>query len=514
MKQRFLPLFCQAVLIVALGFSGHVGYAQKSEKPLSQKITAPSGIATSYYSVYIQQSKIGALTVERDDTTRRNNKPVVRLATRMNMDLTVLGTPTQIKSETVSWVEPGTGHPLAIESRTESAGSISTVTATFTKSSVSYVATVSGSQKKGTFTLKPGETFLADTSGGLASVPPIGTKMKGKVFIPEPAVLRLMDSEIVIVGKETISINGQVVSAYKVQDNNPMAPSTIWVDEVGDMLRTDTIMGMRVIKEPKAMALAPATKSADLLALVGIKATGEPLENPRALTLLRLEIANVSRPLPKDDNIQKVEEVPDSAGEKGKTVIVTITTRPLPTTPTVPLFKSVSDAPDNLKPFLQSTIYVQANSKTFQNLARKITGGETDAAKAAQKIAIYVHGLMKPDPSISNLRAASDLLKDPRGVCRDYTLLYTTIARAAGLPTKQCIGITYFNGSFLGHAWPEVWMGKDPMTGNDLWIALEPTWGAPFADAAHLKLAEGEISDFFNVAADMGQYTIKILEAK
>lgn len=513
MKQPFFPLLCQAILLTALAFTGRVGYAQETTKPTPAKV-ASTGDTTSYYSVYIQQSKVGALIVERDSKAQRNNKPAVRLVAKMNMDLTVLGTATQVKSETISWLEPKSGTPLAIESRSESAGRVSTVKANFSPNSVSYVADVTGSKKTGKLSLEAGDKFLADTSNGWTAVPPVGTKMKGKVFIPEPAMLSLIDSEIEVQAKEEININGQVVSAYKILDKNKIAPSTVWVDEAGEMLRTDTIMGMRLIKESKEQALAPSTSSPDLLALVGIRPTGDTLKDPRALTLLRLEIGNVSRELPPNDNIQKVEEVPGSAGDKGKTVIVTITTRPLPTGPTVPLFKSADEAPADLKPFLQSTIYVEADSKTFQDLAKKVVGGETDSAKAAQKIATYVHGLMKPDPTISNLRSASDLLKDPRGVCRDYTLLYTTIARAAGLATKQCIGVTYFNGAFLGHAWPEVWMGKDPDTGKDLWIALEPTWGVPFADAAHLKLAEGEISDFFKVAADMGQYTIKILEAK
>ena len=130
----------------------------------------------------------------------------------------------------------------------------SSVTATFTDKSVSYIANVQGAVTKGTLTLAPGERFLADTANGLAVLPPVGTKMKGKVFIPEPAVLKLVDSEMEVTGKETIAINGQVISAYKVLDRNAMAPSTVWVDESGDMLRTDSIMGMRILKQSKTVA--------------------------------------------------------------------------------------------------------------------------------------------------------------------------------------------------------------------------------------------------------------------
>ncbi|GAB4463006.1 MAG: hypothetical protein OHK0029_30940 [Armatimonadaceae bacterium] len=454
------------------------------------------------------------MALVRDENATHNGKPAVRLESQMSMDLNVLGTPTQIKSRSVNWLDPVSGAPLALESRSESAGRVSTVKATFTADSVSYVAEVTGSVKKDTLRLKPGEKFLADTSGGLSKMPPVGSRFQGKVFVPEPAVLKLVDSEVIVESKEPINIGGQVVTAYKVQDKNPLAPSVVWMTETGELLRTDSILGMRMVKEPKEIALAPADKAADLMALVGIRPTGEKMENPRKTTFVRYEIAPVSRALPPDDTIQQTRVIPGSKGEKGETVEVTVSTRPLPESSDGQLFPVAMDAPERLRPFLQTTLYVQADKAAFQKLAKEIVGGEKDPAKVARKISDYVYNLMRPDPSISNLRTAEDILQTPRGVCRDYTLLYTTIARAAGLPTKQCIGIAYANGMFLGHAWPEVWVGEDKTTGKDLWVALEPTWGAPFADGTHIKLAEGELSDFYSVAADLGNYQIKVLEAR
>jgi hypothetical protein len=487
-----------------------------AQEPSAEKTATEKSVVAnvSYYGVYIQTSKIGWVTITRDDKATHQGKPAIRLDTQMDMDMQVLGAPTQIKTRATNWLDAKTGAPLALETRSESAGRISTVTATFTADSVAYVVNVTGSEKKGTLNLAPGEQFLADSSGGLASVPKIGDKYKGKIFVSEPAVLRLMDSEVEIIGKETVNVGGQAIVAYKALDKNPLAPSTVWLDETGAMLRTDSILGMRMVKEPKETALAPAGKPADLIALVGIKPTGEKLSKPRESTFARYEIGNVSRPLPADDSIQQTQPVPNSTTPKGKTMLFTVSTRPLPDTSTVPVFASATAAPKALQPFLQSTLYVQAESPQFQKLAKEIVGSEKDAAVVAKKIADYVHNHMKPDPSISSVRTATDIWKTPRGVCRDYTLLYTTIARAAGLPTKQCVGIAYANGMFLGHAWPEVWLGKDKQTGKDLWVALEPTWGAPFADATHIKLAEGELSDFYTVAADLGQYTIKVLEVR
>jgi hypothetical protein len=478
----------------------------KAVSPTVTAAVAPRAENESYYGVYIKDAKIGSVVITKKDSDQYKGRPAVRYETAMNMELDVLGTLTQIKSSTISWTDPKTGAPLAIESISESAGRVSSVKAVFTDKDVSYEAEVTGSKTKNTLTLKPDENWLVDPTNGANIQPVVGTKFKGKVFIPDPALLQLIDSEVEIVSKETIAVSGQAVVAYKVLDKNPFAPTTSYMTEAGDLLRSDAMMGLQIRRETKEIALAKTGAKPDLIALVGLRPTGLPLEKPRTLRTVKYEVSNVERGLPANDNIQSVKFAPGKGAVK--TATVTVTTRPLPDGPTVPLYASAQAAPKNLQPYLQSTLYVQSDQQRFKDLAKEVVAGETDSAKAAAKIADYVHKQMRPDPTISGFRTAGDILTEPRGVCRDYTLLFTTIARAAGLPTKQCVGVAYANGIFVGHAWPEVWVGKNT------WIALEPTWGVPFADATHLKLAEGEITDFFKVAADMGNYKIKVLSAE
>jgi transglutaminase-like putative cysteine protease len=478
-----------------------------AKAPAAATSVIPRAENEAYYGVYLKDAKVGSVTIQKQEAEKYKGRPAVRYQTQMDMDLTVMGAQTQIKSLTTSWTDPKTGAPLAIESRSESGGKVSTVRATYSDRAVSYEVDVTGSKKSAKLELKPGENWLVDPTNGANVQPRVGMKFKGKVFLPEPAMLQLLDSEIEIVAKETIEVNGQAIPAFKVVDKNPVTPTTSYMTESGDLLRSESLFGIQIRREPKEMALAKAGTKTDILSLVGLRPTGLPLEKPRTLRTVKYEISGIARGLPQDDNIQSVTFAP-STGTEAKTATVTVTTRPLPDGPTVPLYKSAKDAPKDLQPYLQNTLYVQSDQKRFKELAKEILAGETDSAKAAAKISAYVHKLMRPDPTISGFRAASDLLKEPRGVCRDYTLLYTTIARAAGLPTKQCVGIAYANGIFVGHAWPEVWVG------NNTWIALEPTWGVPFADATHIKLAEGEITDFLKVAADMDTYKIKVLSAE
>jgi hypothetical protein len=481
------------------------------DAPARKVAPAPAATTTTYYGMYIRGEKIGFNVIEQTKDATFEGRPARKTTSRTEARLNVLGTVTEINEQSTSYDDPKTGLPLFVESRTESGGKASVVRARYGADSVSYEVDVQGATRKDTLKLAPGEKFLVDPSNGVEKVPPAGTKLTGKVFIPEPSLLRLVDVEVTVGGPETINVAGQVVTGTKIVVKNPIAVSTTWLDAAGSPLRTDATLGLQTFREPKEMALAPAKKAADLMALVGIRPTGT-MDDPRATTFARYEFAQVTRPFPPDDTVQRTKET-TPAGDAGRVVEITVTTGPLPEGPTAPVFASPDTAPDNLKPFLKSTLYVQSDLPALRAEAKRVIGTDTDCAVVARKLSEYVFRRMKPDPTISNIRVASDIWQDPRGVCRDYTLLYTSLARAVGLPTKQCLGLAYFNGSFLGHAWPEVWVGKDA-SGRDRWVALEPTWGKPFADAAHVKLAEGEMSDFFAVAADFGQYKIRILEAK
>ena len=92
--------------------------------------------------------------------------------------------------------------------------------------------------------LKPGEKFLADLSDGASIKPYIGMKLSGKMFSAE--TMRLVNSEIIVVGQETIAVGGQALRAYKILEKNAMMPSTLYASDAGELLRADLPMGMQL----------------------------------------------------------------------------------------------------------------------------------------------------------------------------------------------------------------------------------------------------------------------------
>ncbi|MBC8102382.1 MAG: transglutaminase domain-containing protein [Cytophagales bacterium] len=483
---------------------------------------APTKPATeAYYGVYLKGAKIGNVVIRRQDSAPTKAQPggTVRLDTVLKMDLRVMGANASVTSTSISLTDARSGRPLTQFSQTEGAGRLSKTTVTYTDRGVSYTTRVGANEKRGALQLKPGETFLLDTTAAARFKPQIGQEIKGKVFVAE--TLSFTDAMVTVTARETVEVSGQTVPAYKVVQTSASGGTTVsYLNEAGDLLRSDGPIGMQIRKEPKEAAFAAPDASGprpDLISLVAITPTGVPIPAPRAVTTARYSISGATRPLPAPDAIQSAV-VSASAGTTAGTVIVTVTTRPLPTSG-AKRFVSPSEAPAPLRLYLASTVYVPAESETFQSLARRILGTETDSARSSARIAAWVIQTVKPDPGIVAIRSADDVLKDPRGVCRDFTTLFTAIARAAGIPTKQCVGVVFADGRFLYHAWPEVWVGASGtgVGGDSLsagWVALEPTFGAPFADATHIKLAEGEITDIARVASDVGSYQINVLEVR
>ena len=479
----------------------------------------------SYYGIYLSGVKLGWETITRDSHALRDGVPVIRTVTESTMVFMVAGATSKLVSTETSWVDAKTGVLLADDSKTESAGHVTETRATYSPTGVDFSSSLGGQAKNTHLALPSGKHFLVDPTSGVGVTPQVGMKAEGLVLAP--SLSRLVNAHVDIVGKENVTINGQSVSAFKVIDANDLESATMFADDAGDALRIDLSLAgkpMQVVKETRELALAPVGTPINLAAATSNHPVGASLADARRARTITYRLSNVSRPLPASDTVETIDYVPATApaasstgapAPADRTADVTIHATPLPDAATAPpLFASPQSAPADLQTYLLPTQYVESTDPRIRQIAQSLVGkGGANCVDAATKIAAYVHRTVKADPSITSLRPATDVCRDPRGVCRDYTVLFAAIARAAGLPTKQCFGIVFDGQNFVGHAWPEVWTGKDA-TGANRWTAIEPTWGVPYADATHLKMAEGDVPDFYFVSQDMTRYKIDVLKVE
>lgn len=131
----------------------------------------------------------------------------------------------------------------------------------------------------------------------------------------------------------------------------------------------------------------------------------------------------------------------------------------------------------DISKYLSNDEFWETKNDTITKLASTLT--------TPRQIYDYVSQTLKYDYSkvngIPKRMGAAAVLKAPdEAVCTEFTDLFITIARAAGIPARRVVGYAYTNNPKLRplslvsdvlHAWPE-YFDRDLQT----WMPIDPTW--------------------------------------
>jgi transglutaminase-like putative cysteine protease len=90
------------------------------------------------------------------------------------------------------------------------------------------------------------------------------------------------------------------------------------------------------------------------------------------------------------------------------------------------------------------------------------------------------------------------------GDCNEHAVLFAALARATGVPARVVAGTVYVDGSFLYHAWNEVWLGNG-------WVSLDTTMDQMPADASHVKLLEGGPEEHAALLPLLGKLSVDVI---
>jgi transglutaminase-like putative cysteine protease len=297
------------------------------------------------------------------------------------------------------------------------------------------------------------------------------------------------------------------ISSAANAEGLPAAPGgitmTMWVNDAGEPLKMQMLF-ITMLKESreKAMTEPPKvyTPQRDLIRELSVRAAA-PFQDARKVKRLVVRFDGISsKDLVISDERQKASAEPsgdswratytiaadDSFGDENLT---------LPMRP-----------PSAVSAFLQATPLIPTQDASIKATVESILNGEKNVVRAAQKLRDWVYASMKPRGDIGIPRSAVEVLKNKDGVCRDYALLYTALARAAGIPTRLCVGVLYAENGFYYHAWAESWLGK--------WVAVDTTLPFALVDATHVKFGQGDTESFFAAAGIIGQLKAEIIEGK
>ena len=162
--------------------------------------------------------------------------------------------------------------------------------------------------------------------------------------------------------------------------------------------------------------------------------------------------------------------------------------------------------PDERKRSLASSISIPSDNPKIIALATKIVGdAPTDFEKVSRIVKWIFTNLEKT--MAKNSDNAFDILDKKAGDCTEHTLLFVTLARALGIPSREVGGIAYMAGEkvpkMAWHAWAEFHDGKQ-------WLTADPTWNQTLVDGTHIKFSEGSTDlKWLNI---LGGLTLQVID--
>ncbi len=160
---------------------------------------------------------------------------------------------------------------------------------------------------------------------------------------------------------------------------------------------------------------------------------------------------------------------------------------------------------------LAATPEVDSGNRELRRLAAEVVGNRTGVYAASQRLVQWVYQRLAKVYGQSRDKA-SEVLASGKGDCTEHALLFVAMARAAGIPARGVHGLVYASygdgvPALYWHAWAEVRSGKE-------WIAVDPTFGQPVADATHIALGRGDRVDAVALLGAISVASVQVTPAR
>ena len=299
-----------------------------------------------------------------------------------------------------------------------------------------------------------------------------------KLVLLDPFSLHPGEVELLVQGRRLFYMPGRNLQATVLEVRYQGLSTTRWIGDDGTVLQEESPWGWTLRQEEAEKAahidLADWAHPPDLLAMVAVP-TEVWIQQPRQVKLLQVAVHRPDRAEPEVLTLRAVEP-PESSPQ-----------RPIRD----PAFTKE----------LSSTPFIQVDDPAIQRSAKTVVGSETNSWAAARKINDWIYRSLRKAPTLG-LPISTEVLRRMEGDCNEHTCLYVALARASGIPCRIVMGLVYFDGAFVYHTWPKVYVGR--------WVELDPTLGQAPVDATHVPLMEADLEESVRMAPFVGKIQLKV----
>lgn len=345
------------------------------------------------------------------------------------------------------------------------------------------IEVITGGEKKTESVHVPDGVYLPLSIGRVAVLKGLEPGEVIQLPVYDPSVLSLLDATIRVEGTEKLNLPDFKGEAIKLSVKMWNLENIIWVDRSGWVVKELAPMGIEMVRTSKenAMKREPRETLLEILTYYSIPSNIR-ISNPREVQLMVVELGGV-------DELLNIEDERQSIMSKNP-LRVRIVSRP-------------QRAGEWKEEDLSSTPLIQSDAKLIRQKAISIVEGASSDSVKVERLIQWMHTNIQKSPTVS-FPSALDVLKSKEGDCNEHAVLFAALARSLGIPTRVCVGVVYQNGSFYYHAWDKVWISG--------WLTCDPTFGQVIADATHIKLLEGDLSNQLKVASVIGKLKIDVID--
>ena len=320
----------------------------------------------------------------------------------------------------------------------------------------------------------------------------------GKVYrisMLDTEAVKIKNVKITVIGPDTV---GNAKTVHLKNDLYPV-DNDIWVDFEGNTVKESVRDGWIVTlaegeKTIRRFISESALARKDFIVNFSLVKVETPISRPTEVNRMVVEISAFPAHAGLTVNAaQKAERL-----EGGK-VLFTIDNALVKTRAE----NAAGDLPEPDK-FLKPTGPIPSDNPVVVARKTEIVGDEKDAGKVVEKLTRWVASHVKATSADSP--SPLETLKKNEGNSLAHVRLFSSLARAAGIPTRLVSGLVYVRDKgFLYHSWAECYMGY--------WLPVDPTLGEIPANATHVKLVEGDSpEDLAALSEFVGQIKAKVIE--
>ncbi len=492
MNLRFLPLLASALLFPLTAYARPQGL-----RPQSLRLWATTQKARQDYGLYMMNRKVGFMTMEFKlvPGSQASSRRVALSSTQVTLRLRkTSGSPDLTMLQEQSFALSGEGPLLSARLRTVENGRPTTylLAPGAPKSRDFRLTTWSGGRQIVRPSASPRET-LEQARRMMEWLS--AKRKKGEQFPYWSTSLDSADfnsrETLVFRSQKRIAWGGLPSTVYDVTMRSRGTDFNALLRPNGMFVRGQ-MSGIEVRAENPEIAHDLSHSGVDLLAASLIR-VNKPIGAPWNLSSLQLEASGVPGLKLPQSRRQRVRQ-------QGQNFIINMKS------------EAPGNAPEVLsaaqrRKYLQSTPSLQSDEPRIIKLARSIVGGESDPLKQSQKLMRWVYTSMGQSMDV-NSSTALEVLATKTGDCTEHALLFTSLARAAGIPAREVSGLAYIETpqpTFGWHAWSEINDGRG-------WISIDPTWNEARVDVSHIKFSD-DVDDFSWTGA-IGKLKLRVLDAK